>query len=87
MDVSNDNSRHHGQNESAQLGNMTEQSKQALKDIVFGSFAGIIGKLIEYPFDTVKVRLQAQPDHVPLRYSGPLDCFKQCMISRLTDLV
>lgn len=35
------------------------------------------GKLIEYPFDTVKVRLQSQPDHVPLRYSGPIDCFKQ----------
>ena len=39
--------------------------------------AGIIGKVIEYPFDTVKVRLQSQPDYVPLRYTGPLDCFKQ----------
>lgn len=35
------------------------------------------GKLIEYPFDTVKVRLQSQPDHKPLRYTGPLDCFQQ----------
>lgn len=35
------------------------------------------GKLIEYPFDTVKVRLQSQPEHLPLRYSGPVDCFKQ----------
>ena len=25
----------------------------------------------------MKVRLQSQPDHIPLRYSGPLDCFKQ----------
>ena len=33
--------------------------------------------MIEYPFDTVKVRLQSQPDHTPLRYTGPLDCFKQ----------
>lgn len=35
------------------------------------------GKLIEYPFDTVKVRLQSQPEHLPLRYTGPLDCFRQ----------
>jgi len=39
--------------------------------------AGIVGKLIEYPFDTIKVRLQSQPDHQPLRYRGPLDCFQQ----------
>lgn len=39
--------------------------------------AGIVGKYIEYPFDTVKVRLQSQPDHLPLRYTGPLDCFRQ----------
>lgn len=25
----------------------------------------------------MKVRLQSQPDHLPLRYAGPLDCFKQ----------
>lgn len=56
-----------------------EQTKQAAKDIVFGSFAGIVGKVIEYPFDTVKVRLQAQPDHGPLLYNGPLDCFRQSL--------
>lgn len=39
--------------------------------------AGMAGKLIEYPFDTVKVRLQSQPSHLPLRYTGPLDCFRQ----------
>ncbi|KAH8593639.1 mitochondrial carrier domain-containing protein [Bisporella sp. PMI_857] len=49
----------------------------AIEDIVFGSIAGIAGKYIEYPFDTVKVRLQSQPDHLPLRYTGPLDCFRQ----------
>lgn len=36
-----------------------------------------MGKYIEYPFDTVKVRLQSQPDNQPLRYKGPLDCFRQ----------
>ncbi|KAN0085023.1 Mitochondrial carrier domain containing protein [Elaphomyces granulatus] len=50
---------------------------EAFKDIVFGSIAGITGKYIEYPFDTVKVRLQSQPDTLPLRYNGPLDCFRQ----------
>ena len=55
----------------------TSQGVEALKDITFGSIAGIAGKIVEYPFDTVKVRLQAQPDHLPLRYKGPLDCFRQ----------
>ncbi|KAL4923771.1 putative mitochondrial ornithine carrier protein AmcA/Ort1 [Aspergillus undulatus] len=54
-----------------------DQGLEAFKDIVFGSVAGMVGKVIEYPFDTVKVRLQSQPDHLPLRYNGPLDCFRQ----------
>ncbi|KAI0175896.1 mitochondrial carrier [Hypoxylon sp. FL1284] len=52
-------------------------AKESVEDIVYGSVAGIVGKYIEYPFDTVKVRLQSQPDHLPLRYTGPLDCFRQ----------
>ena len=56
-----------------------DQSLEALKDITFGSIAGIIGKIVEYPFDTVKVRLQSQPDILPLRYTGPLDCFRQSL--------
>ena len=55
----------------------TDQSLEALKDITFGSIAGIVGKFVEYPFDTIKVRLQSQPDAHPLRYAGPLDCFRQ----------
>jgi ornithine carrier protein len=55
----------------------SNQATEALKDIAFGSIAGIAGKIVEYPFDTVKVRLQSQPDHLPLRYTGPLDCFRQ----------
>lgn len=50
---------------------------RAVEDIFYGSIAGVVGKYIEYPFDTVKVRLQSQPDHIPLRYKGPLDCFSQ----------
>lgn len=56
---------------------VVSQSTEAVKDIAFGSIAGTLGKVVEYPFDTVKVRLQSQPDHLPLRYAGPLDCFRQ----------
>ncbi|KAL8708829.1 MAG: hypothetical protein Q9225_007542 [Loekoesia sp. 1 TL-2023] len=56
-----------------------DQGIEAIKDITFGSIAGIVGKIIEYPFDTVKVRLQSQP-HPPL-YTGPLDCFRQSLLS------
>ncbi|KAJ4297225.1 mitochondrial ornithine carrier protein [Collariella sp. IMI 366227] len=54
---------------------------EAIEDILYGSVAGVVGKYIEYPFDTVKVRLQSQPDHLPLRYKGPLDCFRQSIRS------
>ncbi|KAL1297694.1 hypothetical protein AAFC00_006243 [Neodothiora populina] len=57
----------------------SEKAHDALKDIVFGSTAGVAGKFVEYPFDTVKVRLQSQPDHLPLRYTGPIDCFRQSL--------
>lgn len=54
------------------------QGVEALKDIVFGSTAGILGKYIEYPFDTVKVRLQSQ-SNIPgaNRLNGPIDAFRQ----------
>ena len=55
----------------------SSQGSKALQNTVFGSVAGVLGKIIEYPFDTVKVRLQSQPASLPLRYTGPLDCFKQ----------
>lgn len=54
---------------------------EAVEDVLCGSLAGAVGKYIEYPFDTVKVRLQSQPDHLPLRYTGPLDCFRQSIKS------
>ncbi|PVI08051.1 amino-acid transporter arg-13 [Periconia macrospinosa] len=55
------------------------QGEEAIKDVVCGSAAGVIGKYIEYPFDTVKVRLQSQPNRLPLPYSGPLDCFQKTL--------
>ncbi|GAB7347995.1 hypothetical protein MBLNU459_g5493t1 [Dothideomycetes sp. NU459] len=63
----------------AQSAPSSQQARAALKDIAFGSIAGVAGKFVEYPFDTVKVRLQSQPDHLPLRYTGPLDCFRKSL--------
>lgn len=80
----------HGKDDSS-LKPVSERSSdhgmEALKDITCGSIAGVIGKTIEYPFDTVKVRLQSQPDTIPLRYQGPLDCFRQSLqVEGLTGL-
>ncbi|EGC43471.1 amino acid transporter [Histoplasma capsulatum var. duboisii H88] len=55
----------------------TNHGVEVLKDIIYGSIAGIAGKFIEYPFDTVKVRLQSQPAGLPLLYKGPIDCFRK----------
>lgn len=63
--------------ENNEVMNTSNHGKEALKDVAFGSLAGVVGKYVEYPFDTVKVRLQSQPDHLPLRYTGPVDCFRQ----------
>lgn len=40
------------------------QANGALHDIINGSIAGAFGKMIEYPFDTIKVRLQTQDAHL-----------------------
>ncbi|KAF8899754.1 mitochondrial carrier domain-containing protein [Gymnopilus junonius] len=56
-------------------------ARRALKDILFGSFAGMVSEIFEYPFDLAKVRLQAQlitPSSSNVRtFDGPLDCLAQ----------
>ncbi|BGP48911.1 mitochondrial ornithine carrier protein [Rhodotorula kratochvilovae] len=52
-------------------------ARSALKDIAYGSTAGIVSKLVEHPFDLTKVRLQSQPLDRPARYTGPWDCIVQ----------
>ncbi|ODQ52235.1 mitochondrial carrier [Saitoella complicata NRRL Y-17804] len=42
-----------------------DPARAAFFDILNGSMAGSAGKLIEYPFDTIKVRLQSQPHTLP----------------------
>ncbi|KAJ1557395.1 Mitochondrial carrier protein ymc2, partial [Nowakowskiella sp. JEL0078] len=46
---------------------------QTTKELIAGSFGGIVQVLTGQPFDTIKVRLQTQPRENPL-YSGIVDC-------------
>lgn len=69
----------HVEEDTARAVDAQNQGEEALKDVVCGSIAGVVGKYIEYPFDTVKVRLQSQPHHLPLQYTGPLDCFTKSL--------
>ncbi|KAL1941753.1 hypothetical protein VTO73DRAFT_6753 [Trametes versicolor] len=50
---------------------------RALKDISFGSAAGVAAKFFEHPFDLTKVRLQSQVLDAQARFSGPIDCLVQ----------
>jgi len=47
---------------------------RALKDIAFGSAAGMVSKVFEHPFDLCKVRLQAQVLDEKPTFKGPIDC-------------
>ncbi|CAG8482669.1 14309_t:CDS:2 [Acaulospora colombiana] len=52
------------------------KTSEGIKNAIFGSVAGMTGKVFEYPFDTVKTRLQTQlPERII--FMGPLDCFKK----------
>ncbi|KAF9978838.1 hypothetical protein BGZ73_000109 [Actinomortierella ambigua] len=59
---------------------ISEKSEQSLKDLAFGSIAGVAGKFVEFPFDTIKVRLQTQPLDHPV-FKGPYDCFRKTVRS------
>ncbi|KAI3626314.1 hypothetical protein CBS9595_001675 [Malassezia furfur] len=50
---------------------------RASKDVMFGSVAGMMSKIIEHPFDLIKVRLQTQPE-TP-HYTGAYDCCRQIL--------
>ncbi|KAJ7599283.1 mitochondrial carrier [Mycena floridula] len=54
---------------------------RAVKDITFGSIAGMAAKIFEHPFDLTKVRLQAQlltefSASAP-KFAGPIDCLRK----------
>ncbi|KAJ3986186.1 mitochondrial carrier domain-containing protein [Lentinula detonsa] len=56
--------------------------RAAALDVAFGSIAGMVSEVFEYPFDLAKVRLQSQllsptsSDGQP-RFKGPMDCLMQ----------
>ena len=50
---------------------------EPFKDIFAGTVGGVLSKAIEYPFDTLKVRLQAGQAGQARCYAGPLDCARQ----------
>lgn len=56
-------------------------AREATRDIMLGSFAGMIAATMEYPLDLAKVRLQAQllyhTNTTPLRFNGPWHCLIQ----------
>lgn len=54
-------------------------SMRAVKDITFGSIAGMVSKVFEHPFDLTKVRLQSQVLDSTARFNGPIDCLKQTL--------
>ncbi|ORX60869.1 mitochondrial carrier [Piromyces finnis] len=56
--------------------NLTDEQEKQLKlnevdDLVFGAISGIAGKIVEFPFDTVKVRLQTSSKGT---FNGTFDC-------------
>ncbi|ODV84912.1 hypothetical protein CANARDRAFT_8048 [[Candida] arabinofermentans NRRL YB-2248] len=51
--------------------------KDSIRELIVGSISGAIGKIVEFPFDTVKVRLQySQSLEKPL-FKGTFDCILQ----------
>lgn len=55
------------------LGVEGNQRRIAQLNLIAGMGSGAFCKVIEYPFDTVKVLLQSDPN----KYKGPLDCLTQ----------
>ncbi|KAJ3517915.1 hypothetical protein NLJ89_g199 [Agrocybe chaxingu] len=59
----------------------TFTATSAMKEIAFGSVAGMVAEVFEYPFDLAKVRLQAQlltpaSSHAK-HFDGPMHCLMQ----------
>lgn len=48
-------------------------------DLLAGSFAGVSGKIVEYPFDTVKVKLQCQEVSLRSHKMGTYECARSIL--------
>lgn len=49
-----------------------EAVREAARDIIAGTIGGVAGRIIEYPFDTVKTKLQAASIGGWPQYAQPL---------------
>lgn len=58
-------------------GSRESATVRVVKDIAFGSIAGMVAEVFEYPLDLAKVRLQSQVLDTAARFGGPLDCLVQ----------
>ncbi|KAI9340837.1 mitochondrial carrier domain-containing protein [Obelidium mucronatum] len=68
--------------DSDSAGKNNSSSNTGLGDVIYGSVAGVMGKYVEYPFDTIKVRLQTQPltsNHLAPTFKGPVDVFMKTL--------
>lgn len=54
---------------------------EVVKDIAAGSIGGMAGKIIDHPFDSIKVKLQHQTTRgaAAAGFSGPWDCFQRTL--------
>jgi len=52
---------------------------RTVADLLAGSFAGVSGKVVEYPFDTIKVKLQCQDVNPHRRPMGTYQCFRDIL--------
>jgi hypothetical protein len=53
-----------------------DSAYSVMVDTIAGIFGGMAGKAVEYPADTIKVKLQAQTT-TGTSFTGPLDCLRQ----------
>ncbi|EGW31602.1 uncharacterized protein SPAPADRAFT_140535 [Spathaspora passalidarum NRRL Y-27907] len=54
-------------NEQQHIASDTQREQiHPIKEITFGAISGMIGKLVEFPFDTIKVRLQSSNSVLPI---------------------
>ena len=52
-------------------------ANNGLADFTAGFLGGAVGKLIDHPFDLIKVRLQVQSSGGSQQFNGAVDCLKQ----------
>ncbi|KAF9255180.1 mitochondrial carrier [Marasmius fiardii PR-910] len=64
----------HTSNDDSASGNSVVTLRAAVQDIAFGSLAGMVSEIFEYPFDLAKVRLQSQLLSGQPTFKGPMDC-------------